>query len=49
MSSMSMVHSLPRPTGAPRLSQREEQQALVVKVRVGSGHHMVMVVHTVVR
>ena len=43
---MSMVHSLPRPTGAPRLSQTEEQHALVEKETVGVGHQRVTGVQT---
>jgi len=39
ISAMSIVHSFPRPTVEPRLSQREEQQAWAVKVWVGDGHH----------
>ena len=46
ISSMSTVHSLPRPTGEPRLSQMKEQQDWAVKETVGVGHHMVTGVHT---
>ena len=49
ISDMSMEHSLPRPTGEPRLSQSEEQQAWAVKEMEGEGHQSWTVVQVVVK